>query len=264
MSAVATTISVPFLAVVVGTVIVAGIVNGLAGFGFAMIATMVLATSVDPAVAVVFMIIPILGVNLLLLDELSTAELKRCSRRFGPLLTGALVGTVVGLVILEWLPQNPLKIGLGILSLGFVLSTQRVVTISVLGRIKEGCFVETMPAMLGVGAVSGVVFGGTNVGVQFIAYLRSCNLSHESFIGVVAMVFVGLNGVRVGAAGALGLYPTLSFFVFSFLVTIPALLGVLIGKRLRVVVTEKPRRGLVLGLLTLIGIRLLLDGAGVG
>ena len=50
-------------------VLVAGAVNGLAGFGFALIATMGLAAVVDPATAVAFIILPMVAVNLALVGE---------------------------------------------------------------------------------------------------------------------------------------------------------------------------------------------------
>lgn len=110
-------------------ILVAGAVNGVAGFGFALVGTMALATVIDPATAVVFMIAPILAVNLSLIRELSIEELRTCGRRFGPLVFGALVGTVVGLVVLDRIPQAPLKIGLGVVTLAFVASAQQTVPI---------------------------------------------------------------------------------------------------------------------------------------
>jgi uncharacterized membrane protein YfcA len=209
------------------------------------------------------MILPILAVNLSLVRDLSLDELRTCGTRFAPLILAALGGTVVGLVVLDRVPAGPLKAGLGVLSLAFVASTQQLVALPGLERAKAGCFVESTPAMIGVGAISGLLFGGTNVGVQLIAYLRSCNLSHGVFVGVVAMVFLGLNGVRVGVAGALGLYPGVEFAVASAVAAVPAVIGVALGKRLRTVVDEHHRRVAVLGLLTLIGVRLLLAGFGV-
>jgi len=244
-------------------VVLAGAVNGLAGFGFALVGTMVLATAIDPATAVVFMIVPILGVNLSLVRDLSTDQLRTCGRRFGPLIGAALVGTVLGLVVLSSLPQGPLKVGLGLVSLGFVATAQKRVTIPGLDRAREGCFVESTPAMVGVGGVSGVLFGGTNVGVQLIAYLRSCDLPHGLFVGVVAMVFLGLNAVRVVTAGALGLYPSLVVALASVVAVVPAVAGVVVGKRLRSSVGERHRRTVVLALLTLVGVRLLLGGLGI-
>jgi uncharacterized membrane protein YfcA len=150
-----------------------------------------------------------------------------------------------------------------VVSLAFVLSAQETIPVPGLDRAKEGCFVESLPAVVGLGAVSGLLFGGTNVGVQLIAYLRSCDLSHGVFVGVVAMVFLGLNGVRIGAAGALGLYPNARFVLASAGAAVPAVAGVAVGKRLRTRMTEGRRRGIVLGLLTVIGIRLVLAGLGI-
>lgn len=66
----------PIVAAMALVMLVAGTTNGLAGFGFALVGTMALATVIDPATAVVFMIIPILAVNLSLVRELSRDELQ--------------------------------------------------------------------------------------------------------------------------------------------------------------------------------------------
>jgi len=255
-------LSVEILLFLFAVAFVAGTVNGLAGFGFAVVGTMMLATVLSPALAVVIMIIPILAANLTLLSELSTAELKRCGRRFGPLVGSALVGTVVGMVVLDVLPEAPLRVGLGLITLGFVGSQQQAIELPELTAERSGQL-ETPAAMVGIGAVSGLLFGATNVGVQVVAYLRSRDLTHSLFVGVVAMVFVGINAVRVGAAGLLGLYPTLVIFGVSVLAAIPAVAGVSVGSRLRSRVSTQTRRWAVLGLLTVIGVRLVLGGLGI-
>lgn len=252
-----------FLFGVTVLVLAAGALNGLAGFGFALVGTMVLATVIDPATAVVFMIIPIFAVNLSLVGELSSNQLRTCGQRFSPLLGAALVGTLVGMALIDILPESPLRLILGIVALGFVVSSQRVVPVPGLDRARAGCFVETTPAMVGVGGLSGVLFGGTNVGVQFVAYIRSCDLSHGLFVGVVALVFLGLNAVRVGAAGVLGLYPDLLVLATSIGVAVPAVVGVAIGARLRDRVTRRARNGLVLVLLTVVGLQLVVSGLGL-
>ncbi|WP_153554900.1 sulfite exporter TauE/SafE family protein [Halomicrobium sp. LC1Hm] len=251
------------VAVFVGVVLIAGAVNGLAGFGFALVGTMALATVVEPTTAVVFMIVPILAANASLVRELSVEDVRSCGRRFGPLLAAALIGTVVGLAVVDRLPAAPLRVGLGVVTLGFVATAQRAVPIPWFDRLKAGCFVETPLAMVAIGGVSGVLFGGTNVGVQLIAYLRSRDLSHELFVGVAAMIFLGLNAVRVGAAGALGLYPDLTTVALSVAAAVPAVAGVAVGRRLRVRIPEQARRRFVLGLLAVVGVRLVLGGLGI-
>lgn len=256
-------LSPPLLVAVVGVVALAGVVNGLAGFGFALVGTMGLATVIDPATAVVFMIVPVLAANVTLAGELSRADLRSCGRRFGPLVASALVGTLVGMAVLERLPAAPLSVGLGVLSLAFVATAQERVAVPGLDRAREGCFVETPAAMAAVGGLSGLVFGATNVGVTLVAYLRSCDLSHGLFVGVAAMVFLGVNGLRVGAATVLGLYPDPAVAGLSVAAAVPAVAGVAAGSRLRDRVTDARRRAVVLGLLAIIGVRLVLGGLGV-
>lgn len=251
------------ITVVTAAVLIAGAMNGLAGFGFALVGTMALATVFDPSTAVVFMIVPILSVNLSLVRDLSRRELRSCSRRFAPLIGAALIGTVLGMVVLDRLPAKPLRVALGTLTLGFVTTTQRIVTLpSPSGSGGDGVG-RTRLGMIGVGGVSGLLFGGTNVGVQLIAYLRSFDLSHGLFVGVVAMVFLGINGVRVTVAMLFGLYPSPVTLVASVLAALPAVLGVAAGKRLRSAAGERSRRAVVLGLLTVIGVRLIGGGLSV-
>ncbi|MEF8843158.1 MAG: sulfite exporter TauE/SafE family protein [Haloarculaceae archaeon] len=251
------------VALVTLVIVVAGATNGLAGFGFAVVGTMALATMIDPATAVVFMIIPILSVNLSLVSDLSGEELRTCSRRFGPLIGAALVGTVVGMAVLSSIPSSPLRVGLGVLTLGFVATTQRRLPLPEWSSGRMGTFSHTRVGMLGVGGISGLLFGGTNVGIQLIAYLRSFDLSHGLFVGVVALVFLGLNGIRIAVAGLLGLYPSPAVLVASVVAALPAVLGVAVGKRLRATASERSRRLVVLGLLTVVGIRLVGGGVGI-
>ncbi|WP_255152801.1 sulfite exporter TauE/SafE family protein [Halorarius halobius] len=253
----------PTVALMTLVILVSGTTNGLAGFGFALVGTMALATVIDPATAVVFMIIPILAVNLSLVRDLSQEELRTCSRRFGPLIGAALIGTVIGMAILSRIPTGPLRVGLGVLTLGFVATAQRRIPLPDWSAGGIGTFARTRVGMLGVGGISGLLFGGTNVGVQLIAYLRSFDLSHGLFVGVVALVFLGLNGIRVAVAGLFGLYPSRILLLVSVAAAVPAAIGVAVGKRLRVTTSERTRRLVVLGLLTVVGFRLVGGGLGL-
>ncbi|MGQ4554491.1 TSUP family transporter [Halobellus sp. GM3] len=244
-------------------ILLAGATNGLAGFGFAVVGTMALATMIDPATAVVFMIIPILTVNLSLVGDLSGEQLRTCSRRFAPLIGASLAGTVVGMAALGRIPSGPLRVGLGVLTLGFVATAQRRIPLPKLSSGGADAFSHSRVGMLGIGGVSGLLFGGTNVGIQLIAYLRSFDLSHGLFVGVVALVFLGLNGIRVAVAGLFGLYPSPAVLVASVAAALPAVIGVAIGKRLRATASERSRRLVVLGLLTVVGVRLVGGGVGI-
>jgi len=94
-------------AVVVGVVLVAGAVTGIAGFGFALIGTMALAGVLGPSTAVAFMILPILAANFSLVRELEPDAVVTCGRRFAPFVAAALLGTLVGMALLGVSPTNP-------------------------------------------------------------------------------------------------------------------------------------------------------------
>lgn len=249
------------LVAVAGVVFAAGIVNGVAGFGFALVGTMLLATVLPPVTAVVLLVVPLMGVNWSLVRELSATQLATCGRRFWPLLVAATLGTIVGMALIEGLPDAALRVGLGALTLVFVASEQRLVPLR--GPLPGNRTFESTGAMMGIGVVSGLVFGGTNVGVQIVAYLRSRNLPHDLFVGVVALVFLGINAVRVVVAVSLDLYADLSVASVSVAAVVPAVVGVEIGKRVRPRIGEAHRRFVVLGLLAAIGVRLIVGGLGI-
>ena len=252
------------LALVVTAVLLAGILTGVAGFGLALVATMALATVLPPATAVVVMIVPVLAANLSLLSDLDRGSVERCGRRFGPYIGAGLVGTLAGTALLDRLPDGPLTLGLGLVTLAFVVSAQGAIELPGLDRLRDRCFVESRGGMFALGGVSGLLFGATNVGVQVVAYVRSRDLSHGLFVGVIAMVFVGINTVRAGLAVALGLYPDSPTLALSIGLAAPAIVGVSVGKLLRPRVPEGYREPLVLSLLALIGLRLLAGGLGIG
>ncbi len=252
-----------FLLAVAALVVVAGAINGIAGFGFAVVGTMALATAVEPSTAVVFMLLPILAVNVSLTRDLSTDDLRSCGRQFAPLLAATVAGTVVGMTLLDRLPEGPVRLGLGLITLGFVASRQRVVPLPDVTAAIDPSVAEGRAAMTVVGLASGVLFGATNVGIQLVAYVRRFDLSHGLFVGVVALVFLGVNAVRVGVAGALGLYSDPTVGALSLAAMVPAAVGVAVGTRLRPRLSERLRRTLVLGLLSVIGVRLVLGGLGV-
>lgn len=249
-----------FLGLLAVVVAVSGVVNGLAGFGFAIVGTMALATVVPPATAVVLMLVPMVAANVTLLSELSVADFKSCSARFWPLIVATLAGTLIGMVVIDRLPTAPVRVGLGLITLGFVASRQSVVPLPSFGGDRQ---LGGRGVMAAIGAVSGVLFGGTNVGIQLVAYLRSFELSHGLFVSVVALVFVGVNGLRVAAAGVLGLYPSRLVAGLSVAAIAPTVIGVGGGRWLRSRVGSRRRQLAVLGLLAVIGFRLIAGGLGV-
>ena len=248
------------MAVVAGVVLVGGLVTGVTGFGYALFATATLASLFEPQTAVVLVIVPIVAANFSLVRELDRDGLRTCARRFWPFVLAAALGTVVGMQVLSRIPTAPLAFALGALTLLYVAVAQPWVTLPGEAAIAEYCLVETTAMKGALGLLSGLVFGGTNVGVQVIAYLESLDLDHQTFVGVVAMIFLGIGGVRIVAAWALGLYGSTGLVALSAAAAVPGLVGVALGKRLRPLISVAQREAAVYVLLVVIGAKLASDG----
>jgi hypothetical protein len=247
---------------VVGVVLLGGLVQGVAGFGNAVVSTALLATVLDPAAAVVVPILPVLAANLALVRELDRETLSACLRRFRPYLAAALVGTLAGMALLERLPSAVLALGLGLLTGLYVLGRQPYVTVPGEARLRAVCFRPGTAAKVGLGAVSGLVFGASNIAVQVVAYLDALELDRSTFVGVLGMVLVGIASVRVLAALGFGLYGDGTRLALSAVAVVPGVAGVVVGSRLRPLVPERLQVAGTVLLLSVIAVRLTVAGAG--
>jgi len=251
---------------VLAIVFLGGLVKGTAGFGYAIVSTAVLATLFSPTVAVVVMILPMLAGNLRLLGELDRADLLDCLVRFWPYVLGAAIGTLAGMALLGRIPRPVLALGLGLFTLTYVAASQPWVALPGAAWVRTRCFRPGTAAKLGVGLVSGAVFGATNAAVQVVAYLDSLDLDRSTFVGVLAMILVGISLLRLAAAWGLGLFAAgdatpATLVGLSALAAVPGLVGVAAGQRLRRRLSDRSVTAGALLLLTVIGLKLLADGA---
>lgn len=245
---------------VTAVVFVGGFVTGVTGFGYAIFATATLASVLDPQTAVVIVIIPILAANVSLVRELDRDGLRSCASRFWPFVAAAVVGTVLGMVVLSGVSPAPLTAGLGVFTLAYVVVAQPWVTLPGEQWVAAFCLGESRTKKGLLGLISGVIFGGTNAGVQVIAYLESFELDHSTFVGVVAMIFLGVGTIRVWTAWFLGLYASADVVALSVLGAAPGLVGVDAGRRLRPRVSPRQREIAVYVLLSVIGATLVWNG----
>jgi uncharacterized membrane protein YfcA len=253
----------PELFVLIGIILfVGGLVTGVTGFGYALISTTTLAVVLDPQTAVVLMIIPVIIANLNLIGELDRTGIRRCVRRFQWFIVLATVGTVLGMVLLGRIPTRPLVFILGVIVSAYVAFSQDVVAILETDGLSAYAR-RTRWVGPGIGLLGGVIFGGSNVGVPIVAFLDSLDIDRSTFVGVVALIFLGVSIVRVGVAWLLGLYGPGSVLWLSVAVAGPGFVGVVGGRRLREHLPARYVEHLVKLLLSVIGVRLLLASVGL-
>lgn len=114
--------------------------------------------------------------------------------------------------------------------------------------------------MIIIGSLSGFIFGSTNIGVQMVAYLESCNLPKGIFVGVIGMTFIGVNLVRFGVAVGTEMYPETNLILLSLALAIPSSAGVFAGKKIQNKIPDELVSIMIYILLSIIGFYLILVG----
>lgn len=245
--------NIEFLILGSAAVIIGGLVKGLSGFGYAVVSTSLLASLFQPSKAVAFMILPLIAIQLELVNNLEKREIKTCTNNFKPYIVGLTVGTLAGFFSISLLPTSMVKAGLGLLTFVFALS--RIDSFSVhLGRLKKKCFRKSAKVQIPLGIVSGVVFGATNVGVQVVAYLKSMELPNRKFVGLLALIMIPVSGLRIPLILTQG--NSLELVAYSILTVPLGMASASLGSNLAEKVSEEHVEEFTVILLILISINL--------
>jgi uncharacterized membrane protein YfcA len=172
-------------------------------------------------------------------------------KRIWPLLIAGIVGLPAGALLLLLVSAGVLKILIGsvivltgiLILLGFTMK---------IGREK--------PAMIPVGIASGILNGSVSMsGPPVILFFSNQRMKKGNFRGNIVSYFLILNIFTIPVFAVTGLF-TLSVLIYSVLLLVPLILGLLIGIRAADRVGEKDFRKIVLILVTITGISAFLSG----
>jgi hypothetical protein len=228
----------------------AALCQSLTGFGFALVMVPLLSLAWDVKSAVVTS--TVLGIFALLPLLLEARRHVRL-RTAGALVTGSLAGIPPGILLLDWIDPEALKILVGV----------TVVAASVLVyRVRE---VRATPTGAGpavaVGAVSGVLRGSTSMaGPPAVLYLLGVERDVEAFRGTLLAFFLPTSLVAMVGMAAVGrVTPDV---LRTSAIALPALVvGLVVGAWLRYRVREELFRLLVLLLLILSSIGVIVSAS---
>ena len=242
-----------FLLLAFAAVFLGGFVKGLSGFGYALVSTMMIASFFPVNQAVSFLIIPLAAIQVGLVAELESEEVKTCLNNFEVYIVSITAGTVLGFYLVSSMPASIVKTALGVVTLAFAASQTNL---NLLGdKLKDKCFRRSNYAQAPLGMLSGLIFGSTNVGIQIVAYLRSMDLREGKFIGLLALVMIPVSVLRVPLF--LGSSLSLRLLAFSVASAPIGILSAKIGYKAREHIESRYTHYFALSLLIIISINLL-------
>ena len=199
-------------------VVLAGLVRGYIGFGFAAIAVVGMNLFLTPQQSVPV----VLGLDLLCSAPLLTQALKQADIPTFKLLTlGSVIGIPLGLGLLLLVPSEQLKLGICVLIL--VISLLLALDVRFKGT-------DTLAGKLSFGILAGAGTSGSSVGGPIIvSYMLSSSLTSATQRATMILFFVVSEIVALGALFSSGLIGW-DIVKLTMILLIPTLIAVRIGQ----------------------------------
>lgn len=243
------TVTLELLALFVGVAVVAGVVKGMIGFGYALITTPIFASVIDPTMAVVVLAIPPWMLNMFQIGETDTG--LAFVREEWVLIALAAVGTIVGVVFLAEFDAGPIvPFLIGVIIFGYV----------VFQLVQNFVTIEQAHHPLGLstaGFLEGFLLAAANLGPLLPAYFHTFERDTERYIGGLSMVLGVVFTIRIlQMAFFTELLTTYRIWLGS-VIAVVTIVGLLIGTYLRrLEIDEKKFNWFVVALLFVISLNI--------
>lgn len=238
------------LALALAAMFVAGVSKGITGLGVPLVATPVLALLYgDLKLAIATGIIPTVLSDIPLV--IRGRHLAGEFRRFVPFIMAAAAGMATGTAVLVRVDQNPLKLLLGLVTLGFVVANWRTPAQTLkLATLRSG-------PVAAAGFAAGLLQGMAGASGPVVAmFLLSAGLPREAFLFVLNVIFFVVDTSQLLSLAAAGVYARVPV-ALGLLWTVPVAAGLAAGFGLARRVPAAAFRRAVLLLLALTGLSLL-------
>lgn len=239
------------LAVCAAAFFAGGTVKGTIGLGMPLVTVPIVASFVDPKLAISLMVVPVMITNVWLVYK--GGMLRDVMRRFWTLVATMMVFTWVGAQLLVGIDASTVSLLLGTVVIVFCVTQLLPVKATVPPRAERWL-------NPGVGTVTGLMGGISNFfGPPLIIYLTALRLPKDMFVATIAAFFL-LSSVPF--YGSLIYHDILTWpvAISSAIAAVIATVGVTFGGLLRRRVSQEVFERILLAALVVIGINLIRRG----
>ncbi len=216
--------------VIVGIFIIAGTVKGVIGLGLPAVSLALLTVAIDLPSAMAILIVPSFVTNLW--QAIIGGNFRIILIRIWPFLLMAIVTVWIGAMALTRVNLSLLSALLG--GLLVVYSVVNLIGLRFVVKARHEVWVGTL-----VGFVNGVLTGMTGACVvPGVMYLQAINLSRDTLIQAMGMLFM-LSTLALAFSLQQNNFLTIEHGTLSFAALIPAIIGMLLGQRIRKRLSEQ-------------------------
>jgi hypothetical protein len=226
-----------------------GFIKGALGVGTPLLTVPMMAQVLPPQMAIAIMAIPVVVANIwqFARAERSSAVIAR----FWPTFVAILVGTWIGVKILATIDEKTLMALVGVAVIGFALLQGSKFRLHLPDHLVR-------PAGIFFGGASGLIGGISSFfGPMLITYLISIRgLSKHQFVSSISFLYVSAVVPWTLTLYFFGILDERLLF-YSTLATLPVTFGLLLGERIRHLISEARFRYLIIGILIVSGLSML-------
>ena len=237
----------PLIGLIVAAYILAGFVKGAIGMGLPTVALALLAAVMTPAQAAAILVAPSMFTNLW--QMFSGPYLVALVRRLALMEIGLGLGAWAGAGVLTGSNSKQAALGLGLALVAYALLGLSKIEFSIPRRAE--IFIGPL-----VGIATGLVMAATGVFVlPALPYMQAIGLQKDELVQALGLHFTVST---VALAGVLwsGSAFTAQIMMLSLIAIVPAVIGMIIGQRVRHAISVNTFRICLFALLLVLGLQL--------
>ena len=229
--------------------LLSGMVKGLSGIGMGLIAVPLLSVIYNPVIAIATIAVPLIVTNFW--QGIITGNCQVSMRKYSVLVISMAITMLIVSYKSSTVPTSFFSILLGLMAITFAIINFRSSTYSLV--VGSGKY-----SQVSFGVISGIAGGLTGLAVIPLVFFMVCSGARKDDLCSTLGLLLFISGISLLLGLSLNQTMTADLFIYSCLATIPALLGVAVGEKLRKLVNEYNFRKLVLILMLAIGVKVLL------
>lgn len=235
------------IGLVVVAYLLAGSVKGVIGMGLPTVAIAILASVISPAKAAAILIAPSLFTNVW--QMFVGPYLLAAVKRLGPMLIGLCVGAFLGNGILTGGNSKQAALGLGLVLIAYAALGLSRIEFSLPRRAE----IWVGPI---VGLLTGVIMAATGIFViPALPYMQAIGLEKDELVQALGLHFTTSTVVLAAVLWSGNAFDT-QLATLSLIAIVPALAGMVIGQKVRQLVSVVTFRFCLFLLLLILGVQL--------